>query len=48
VESSALQSTSVNLVSRLGRALPVAPGALLPLLESAMRIEFRARSKNRA
>jgi DNA-binding transcriptional LysR family regulator len=37
VENSALQTTSVNLVTRLGRALPVAPAALLPLLERAMR-----------
>jgi DNA-binding transcriptional LysR family regulator len=43
VESSALQTTSVNLVTRLGRALPVAPAALLPLLERAMRTLNRAR-----
>jgi DNA-binding transcriptional LysR family regulator len=43
VESSALQTTSVNLVTRLGRALPVAAAALLPLLERAMRTLNRAR-----
>jgi DNA-binding transcriptional LysR family regulator len=37
VDSSAMQSTSLNVVCRLGRALPVAPAALLPLLESALR-----------
>jgi DNA-binding transcriptional LysR family regulator len=43
VESPALQTTSVNLVTRLGRALPVAPAALLPLLERAMRALNRVR-----
>ncbi len=37
VESPILQSTSVNLVCRLGRALPVAPATVLTVLERTMR-----------
>jgi DNA-binding transcriptional LysR family regulator len=45
VDSSALQSTSVNVVCRLGRALPMAPAALLPLLESALRNLLRSNAE---
>jgi DNA-binding transcriptional LysR family regulator len=45
VESAALQSTAVNVVCRLGRALPVAPAALLPLLESALRTQLRGNAE---
>ena len=45
VASSALQSTSVNVVCRLARALPMAPAALLPLLESALRSLLRSNAE---
>jgi DNA-binding transcriptional LysR family regulator len=48
VASSALQSTSVNVVCRLGRALPVAPAALLPLLESALKTRLRRSVERKA
>jgi DNA-binding transcriptional LysR family regulator len=44
VANAALQETSLNLICRLGRTLPAAPAALLPLLESGMRLWAR---KNR-
>jgi DNA-binding transcriptional LysR family regulator len=49
VENATLQSTCVNLVTRLGRALPVAPAALLIQLERSMRSMNRTRpvSKSR-
>jgi DNA-binding transcriptional LysR family regulator len=37
VASGALQETSINLISRLGRTLPTAPAAFLPVLEGGMR-----------
>ena len=37
VANSALQETSLNLICRLGRVLPSAPAAILPLLESGMK-----------
>jgi DNA-binding transcriptional LysR family regulator len=36
-DSTPLQDTSLNLISRLGRTLPTAPAAFLPILESGMR-----------
>jgi len=45
--SRGLQDTSINLISRLGRMLPTAPAALLPLLEGGMRAWFRG-ARNRA
>ena len=36
-----LQDTSINLISRLGRTLPTAPAAFLPMLEGGMRAWFR-------
>jgi DNA-binding transcriptional LysR family regulator len=47
VASAALQSTSINVVCRLGRTLPVAPAALLPLLESALKTQLLRRTEHR-
>lgn len=41
ISSAGLQDTSINLISRLGRTLPAAPAALLPVLEGGMRAWFR-------
>jgi len=41
VSSVSLQDTSINLISRLGRTLPTAPAAFLPVLEGGMRAWFR-------
>ena len=41
VANAGLQSTSISLICRLGRTLPTAPAAFLPLMEGALRAWFR-------